>query len=693
MSSVETNMSDEQTNILIVDDLPEKHLAYRVMLEEFDVNIVEAHSGAEALKHILKMDFAVILLDINMPGMDGLETARLIHQRKRSASTPIIFLTAFADEVRMAEGYATGAVDYLYTPIVPGVLRAKVRVFVDLFEMRRKMTQQAEAKAKQVAVEEANRRLLFLADASVSLGRSLDITATVREIVRIPVPFLADAAVIKMSVAAGGGIQFLVAHSSATRDGKVIASYYPEASFPDLKEALERVTTNSERVELTTRPGIILPLQARGRTVAALALFSESNSRFFGANDISLAEAFAYRAAMALDNALLHEDLRSADRQKTDFLSMLAHELRNPLAPIRNAVQFLGHDRPDTAETKWACEVIDRQTNQLVRLVDDLLDVARITHDKISLRRDKVELQSVVNCAVEATQSFIDSKNHRLYVATSASPVYVIGDLARLTQVVTNLLNNAAKFTEEGGQIWLTTGLEDTRAVIRVRDNGIGIPPEMLECIFDLFTQVDRTLDRVHQGLGVGLTLVKRLIEKHEGVVEARSDGIGHGSEFIVRLPSVPAPVTGKSRSPTSNGGIGVMQTHRVLVVDDNRDSAESLAMILRIMGQHTETAFDGLSAIRTATDFKPELILLDIGLPQMNGYQVCQRIRQLFDGAQMTIVALTGWGQEEDQRQSAAAGFDRHIVKPVDITVLKELIAQLKSPVVQLASNALAAD
>ena len=421
---------------------------------------------------------------------------------------------------------------------------------------------------------------------------------------------------------------------------------------------------------------IVLPLQARGHTFAVLVLLS--TSRVFEPNDITTAGAYCSRAAIALDNSLLHEEIRRADRQKNDFLSMLAHELRNPLAPIRNAAQLLEIRVPDVPEIKWACEVVDRQVMQMVRLVDDLLDVARITRDKILLHRQTIALSIVVERAIEASRPVIDARDHELFVELSSNPVLINGDLARLTQVLTNLLNNAAKYTEPKGRIWLTTSIENDLAVIRVRDTGIGIPSHMLESVFDLFTQVDRALERSHGGLGIGLTLVKRLVEMHQGTVEARSNGLGNGSEFILRLP-----IHAKAAEPVVDhpNGTGTISTalRRILVVDDNRDSAQTLSMMLDLMGHQTAMAFEGGEAIEVVTIDPPELIFLDIGLPRLNGYEVCRRIRELPGGNDIVIVALTGWGQEDDRRRSTDAGFDFHLVKPIDLATLEELLANLK--------------
>ena len=674
------------TNILIVDDLPEKHLVYQTVLDKLGPNIISAHSGADALKQVLQNDFAVILLDVNMPGMDGFETARLIRQRKRSASTPIIFLTAFADEVRTAQGYATGAVDYLPTPVVPGILRAKVKVFVELYELRRLMAQQAEHRAKHAATEEANRRMSFLADAGAVLGRSLAIEATARDIVRLPVPLLAEVSVLKLNPIIEERQRILIARSEAEGRVHVEECDSFESLSPRIGDAFQRSLASNKSEFLfagegqSWMTGIVIPLQARGRTFAILALLLESPGRTFRGNDVTIAEAFSSRATMALDNALLHEGIRFADRQKNDFLSMLAHELRNPLAPIRNAAQLLERHVPDEPGVKWACEVIDRQVVQMVRLVDDLLDVARITRDKIHLQREKIDLSAVISRAVEASRPAIDASRHQFQVEHPPKPIRIAGDMIRLTQVLTNLLNNAAKYTEAGGRIWLRYGPENDSAVIRIRDTGIGIPPQMLESVFELFTQVDRALDRSHGGLGIGLTLVKRLVEMHDGVVEANSEGLGKGSEFIVRLPIATSTLEEGRPLQIESDKSAVMNRRRILVVDDNQDSARTLSMMLKLMGHDTATAFDGMEAIDVATEYKPDAVLLDIGLPKLNGYDVCRRLRQETAGRQMLIIALTGWGQDEDRSRSSEAGFDHHLVKPVDVAVLEKLLANRHS-------------
>jgi signal transduction histidine kinase/DNA-binding response OmpR family regulator len=683
-------MSDaEKTKILIVDDLPEKLLVYRVILEELGQELVAARSGAEALKQVLLHDFAVILLDVNMPDMDGFETAALIRRRKRSAHTPIIFVTAFADEVRAAEGYARGAVDYILAPVVPEVLRAKVQVFVDLFRMTAQVRRQAEEqialaeeRSRRTIAEEANRRLSYLARAGAVLGHSLDYEVTARDIARICVPALADLALLAQRDDSGQWRMIEAACEGA--NVTVVQAGGLDPLPPWCADQVERAVEAGEPQlmpaglsagdDLPTH-GIVLPLQARGRTFAALALTRGPSERSFAPADITMAEALVSRAAIALDNALLYREVEQADQQKNEFLSMLAHELRNPLAPIRNAVAVLRMQQHENTETSWAQDVIDRQVSHLVRLVDDLLDISRITRGKIRLELECQDVAAIVTAAVETSRPLIDAGGHHLSVELPEEPLWVNADEARLSQVLANLLNNAAKYTPSGGSIALRVQREGSDAVFSVRDSGIGIPPEMLPRVFDLFTQVEHSLDRSQGGLGIGLTLVQRLVEMHGGSVRATSAGTGHGSEFTVRLPAV----AGLSHHAAGNNGsaaaCGASQL-RILVVDDNADAADSLAMLLRFSGHHVRIAYDGPGGVEAARSFRPQAVVLDLGLPGIDCYEVARRLRGDPDTSDVLLLALSGYGREEDHRRTTDAGFDHHFVKPLDFAALANLLS-----------------
>jgi PAS domain S-box-containing protein len=370
-------------------------------------------------------------------------------------------------------------------------------------------------------------------------------------------------------------------------------------------------------------------------------------------------------------------ELAEAGRRKDEFLAMLAHELRNPLAPIRDAAQVLRLRGPQDPDLERCRDVIDRQVGHLTRLVDDLLDVSRISQGKVVLQKGAVELATAVAHAVEACRPLIESRRQELTVTLSLSPLWLEADRTRLVQVVTNLLNNAAKYTPEGGHVWLTAEREGCEVVVRVRDDGVGISPDLLPSVFDLFTQGKPSLREAQGGLGVGLTLVKSLVELHGGRVEARSEGLGKGSEFVVRLPALneqpQAPATGE----TSQEKEGPSPARRVLVVDDNVDAAESLATLLRLKGHEVRTAHRASEVLEAAATFHPEVVLLDIGLPgEVSGHDLAPRLRQMTGLEEALLVALTGFGQEEDRRQSQQAGFDVHLTKPADLATLHALLA-----------------
>lgn len=369
--------------------------------------------------------------------------------------------------------------------------------------------------------------------------------------------------------------------------------------------------------------------------------------------------------------------LRDAGRRKDEFLSMLSHELRNPLAAIHNAVEILAVSRHDPEQTERTRELIERQLRQLVRLVDDLLDHSRVTRGKIRLRRAPVNLAQVVSTAIETSRPLIEARGHQLTVELPEPPLYVDADAPRLAQVLSNLLTNAAKYTRTAGRIDLLAELVDGEVCLRVRDTGIGIAPEMLPRVFDPFVQAESSTDRTQGGLGLGLTLARRMIEMHGGTIEARSAGLGRGTEMVIHLPALTLPAVEKTQDGSSGQAPrnALAEPLRVLLVDDNKDSAESLALLMRLPGHEVRTAYEGISALAEARKFMPDVVVLDIGLPRMDGYQVARRLRQEPGGDRLMLLALTGYGQEEDHRRSQEAGFDHHLVKPVDLERLRDLL------------------
>jgi signal transduction histidine kinase len=573
-----------KVNILLVDDQPARLLTYQSILAELNQNLVSASSGLEALDKLMRDEFAVVLLDVSMPDMDGFEAARLIHEHPRFQRTPIIFVTGVhMSELDRLMGYKVGAVDYVSVPIVPEILRSKVAVLVELYCKRRELF-------------ELNRHL---ADANEQLAE------------------------------ANTALQ-----AEKTRE------------LQALNASLQQANLELERTNI--------------------ALQGEVAERA--------------RAELAL---------KEADRHKDEFLAMLAHELRNPLAPIRNAVHLMKLKTLEDPQVVLSRDIIERQLLQLSRLVDDLLDVSRITRGKINLARQRVELKELVARAVETVAPLIEARHHTLDVELPKGPLAIYGDSMRLTQALGNVLGNAAKFTDAGGRITVRARRRGRDVEIAVRDTGIGIEPEVLPCIFDLFTQLDHPTGRPHGGLGIGLALVRQLVQMHDGAVTALSEGAGRGSEFLIRLPlsisridSTGAQDSGeKSPAEESDKPAALARQplqRRILVADDNPDARESLAALLSLGGHEVFRAQDGSDALETAERCRPDVALLDIGMPRANGYEVARHIRRQPWGRDMVLVALTGWGQESDRRRSREAGFDSHLTKPVDPDVLDELLARM---------------
>ncbi|MGB7042383.1 MAG: response regulator, partial [Xanthobacteraceae bacterium] len=485
--------------------------------------ILKARSGDEALELLLKHDVALALIDVQMPGLSGFELAELMRGNERTRRIPIIFVTAgSADRQRRFRGYEAGAVDFIYKPIEPDILRSKADVFFELYRQRQQIAEQRDA----------------------------------------------------------------------------------------------------------------------------LRAYAEA--------------------------------LKAADRRKDEFLATLAHELRNPLAPLRHGLDILRR-RADGDDVSNIRDVMDRQLIHLVRLIDDLLDVSRFTQGKIALRKEKIQVADAVRAGVEASQPLIDSAGHSLAVEMPLDPIWLDADLTRVGQVIGNLLNNAAKYTQERGQIRLAVRAEDGDAVITVRDNGIGIAPAMQAEVFELFTQVDSRSDKVRGGLGIGLALVKQLVAMHGGSVKAESEGVGKGSLFTVRLPRVDGPkqhVQTEGGPPTS-----MTRSLRVLVVDDTVEVAQTVGWMLEEIGHDYCLVHDGRKALEAARAYRPDTILLDIGLPEVDGYAVCRELRADEQFRKTPIIAQTGWGQERDKELASEAGFDRHLVKPVALEDLERLLAAIVNP------------
>lgn len=724
--------STDRASILLVDDLPEKLLVLETILAELGQNIVTARSGEEALRKVLDQDFAVILLDIRLPGMDGLETAGYIRRRKRSSHTPIIFMTAYADEVHSMQGYKLGAVDYIFSPVVPDVLRTKVKVFVDLYLMTQQVRRQADERvalaheqAARAAAEDATRRFAFLAEASTALSSSLDSAATLRALSQHLVPALADLGAARPIDEQGrpGPTEL----SWMGQDGAVHATtLVDESPLAALADATARCLATGRMLHLTDagpwpalpllhggsangapaadsrlRSVAVVPLAARGRVLGVMTLAMGPSGRTHSTADLALATDLAARAAIALDNARLYQNIQQEDERKNQFLAMLAHELRNPLAPIRNAVHVLKRAGTPEPMLIQARDMIDRQVTHMARLVDDLLDMSRLARGKIYLRKERIDLTGLVRDTIADYRSLLAESGLDLRVDLPDSPLYVEGDATRLAQVLGNVLHNASKFTDRGGAVSVRVAIDgeigrqgeeempddgsrsprlpvSSSVLLSVRDTGIGMDRTMLERVFDTFSQADSSLDRSRGGLGLGLALVRGLVHLHGGDVAADSGGPGQGTEIAIRLP---LSATDRPPEPVRVEVEPTATVNRVLVIEDNPDTAESMRMLFAMTGHTVAIAHAGPAGLELARTFQPQVVVCDIGLPGgMDGYAVARAIRRDPALAGIRLIALSGYGQEEDRRRSREAGFDVHLVKPVDFGDLCRLLTERES-------------
>jgi PAS domain S-box-containing protein len=540
----------------------------------------------------------------------------------------------------------------------------------------------------------------ILAEAGRILSSSLDYQATLANVCKLVVPIIADWCSLEL-FGEDGRLQYReVAHTDPAKLelAREYRRLYP--ARPDDRVGVMRVFRTGEPeffgevtdelltmgardqeelrrlLELGLRSVMIVPLTARGRTLGALTLVTAESSRRYGEDDLHLALELGSRAALAVDNVRLVEELRANDRRKDEFLAMLAHELRNPLAAIDNAVSLIGFADPGREKVEWSVDVIGRHVKHLTRLIDDLLDVSRITRGKIQLRKTRIDACPVLNSAIESVRSLLEKRQHRL-TTIYGTDLMLDADATRLEQIAVNLLSNAAKYTESHGQIGFSARRERNQIVIRVRDTGVGMTPEQISSVFDPFVQGDHSLARTAGGLGIGLTLVRKLTELHGGTVMARSEGPGKGSEFTVRLPAASETVS-EASSPPAQPHPTTRRPARVLVVDDNVDLARGLARLLEIHGHHVQIAYDGPAGLDNAKEWRPEFVLLDIGLPGMDGYQVASLLRRDPNTKDAVIIAISGYGQEEDHNRSIQAGFDHHLVKPVSSS---DLIKVLDNP------------
>jgi PAS domain S-box-containing protein len=670
----------DAVKILLVDDEPRNLDALESILESSDCELVRAQTPDEALFALLQNDFAAIVLDMKMPGMSGLELAGLIKQRKRSEHVPILFLTAHSlDESDVLQAYDVGGVDFLSKPINSEILRSKIAVFANLFRTTRALASTVSALNAEVAERQKTQEELRIAKEELEtrvLERTAELGRANREIrdneerlkLALAVAQVAtwewNLSTGKMQWSADPEILFGFPAGCFGPDSRISHAVHAD-DVATLEAALHHAmqTGDFEAEYRAVRPdGSSVWIADRGRVVQDS---SSQPTRIVGVSvDLTRRKR-------------LEEALLESDRRKDEFLATLGHELRNPLAPILYAVRVLDRKGPSTPELRWSIDIIERQARHMTRLIDDLLDVSRITRSTLELRRESLELATVVNAAVEASQPIIEQHQQELVVNMPPEPVFVDGDAVRLSQIFSNLLNNASKYSklpEGGGRIRLSVERDGSLAVVSVRDSGIGIASSMLSKVFDMFTQVGRESAHSEGGLGIGLALAKRLVEMHGGSIEAHSDGLGKGSEFIVRLPihkgarpqaTSPQPMLEQSAGPK----------RRILIADDNADVLESFRVLLKIQGYEVETAVDGLDVLEKAERFRPEVIALDLGMPKLDGLETGRRLRQLAWARDVLLIAITGWGSDAHRRKSADAGFNVHLVKPTDAMAIVSVI------------------
>jgi signal transduction histidine kinase len=669
-------MSHEPINILLVDDQPGKLLGYHAILEELGETLLTAHSAREALEMLLKNDVALILIDVNMPELDGFELAELIREHPRFEKTAMMFVSGVnLSDLDRIRGYTAGAVDYVSVPVVPEILRAKVRVFADLHRKTRQLEalnrelehrialRTADLEASTARWQESEERLrMALASARAGAWDLRFDTGEMRwspELFKLlgmpedsPVPGLA------------GPVEY-VHPEDRSRVAALIESL-PDAAGPFELEfrVMREVGGRSEAPPQDPDTAEIMWIRITGEVarnpqgmpVIARGILQDVTSR--------------KQAELKLEEEA---------RRKDEFLATLAHELRNPLAPMVAGVRLLRTPGLDAESRERNLVILERQVTHLARLVDDLLDVSRISRGAITLLREPVDLAELLRASLDSTSQH--STGHLVEAHLPRRGPFVQADPVRLAQIVTNILDNAAKFTSPGGHIQVRICEKGDRAELRIKDTGKGVPPEDLDRIFNLFTQVDTGGGRA--GLGIGLALVRRLVELHGGEVWAESEGENRGTEIVVRLP-VLADFEPEMREPSlmeeptpvsSERGQGPL---RILIVDDNVDAADTLVELLKLTGHDARAAYDGSSASALGSGFEPHLVLLDLGMPDMDGFDTARQMRQTAWGSAARLVAVTGWGEPSDRRRTAAAGFDGHLVKPVDF---EELLGLLQIP------------
>jgi signal transduction histidine kinase/DNA-binding response OmpR family regulator len=734
-------MSDEteKINILMVDDSPTNLLALETILEGPDRNLVRATSGDEALRYLLNDEVAVILLDVYMPGIDGLETAALIRGREKSRDIPIIFLTADSTGNRhIAKGYSLGAVDYILKPVEPDILRSKVAVFVELFKKTEEIKRQAELlHEKNLELENANLERLGML---IELGQHL---AAEHNPARVLEKFCHAAREIISAAHAGVGVlngnglnlrYFYRSDLEATESGEapgadegVLGTLLKELHplrLSDLDASLQATQLPASYPQAQSFLGA--PIFSSGQVFGWLYLADKVGADEFTEADERLAVTLSTQVAVAYENAWLYTEAQrhatelqqeiterkqaeeerarmlvreqaaraeaeAANRTKDEFLATLSHELRTPLTAILGWSHLLQTNKFDEQSTTRALETIERNARSQSQLIDDLLDVSRIITGKLHLDARPVELMKIVEAAIDSARPAADAKMIEFQVELDEAASQVLGDASRLQQVVWNLFTNAVKFTPEGGRVIVRLEVVEAHAQITITDNGQGIDPQFLPFIFDRFRQADGSTTRKHGGLGLGLAIARHLIEMHGGKIKAHSEGINKGATFTVTLPlrterpgyeagadSAVAPTAASGQSD-SFAGFPSLDGLRVLVVDDELDTRELIATVLVQCGAQVRDCESAAAALAELQEWPPDVLISDIGLPGEDGFSLIKRVRALdSESGQIPAVALTAYASPEDRLNVLDAGFQMHIAKPVEPEILVNTIADI---------------
>jgi CheY-like chemotaxis protein len=688
--------SDGKVNILLVDDRPDKLLALEAVLEDLGQNVVRAYSGREALRHVLSQEFAVILLDVNMPGMDGFETAGLIRQRKNSEHVPIIFITAFGDEMLAARGYSLGAVDYILAPVVPEVLRSKVSVFVDLFRKTEQVKRQAESLRRRAT------QMQKLADASVAINSALSIEKMLQTVTETARDVIGGHQAITLFVdpRPGQRLRRVHAHTAysekyaewqnqplqldAITDTAVFRSYTAtRMTETELHDHPDWEIVRKVRIPPIRGGMLAAPLTGRDGTRLGVIYLCDRGDGPFTADDESIAVQLAQMASIAIENTLFSEE-REANRIKDEFLSTLSHELRTPLNAILGWTQLLQMEKP-ADEMAHGLDVIERNARAQTKLIEDLLDVSRISTGKLRLSTRVVPVADTIEAAADVVKTTASAKGVEIKIDPPSHTLRVVADPDRLQQVIWNLISNAVKFTPARGTVRVDAAQVGAHVQIRVSDTGLGIDPDFLPFVFDRFRQADSTSTRSHGGLGIGLAIVRHIVELHGGTVSAQSRGEGHGSVFTVTLPiTAGAQLPAETSEPQNGNGAparnGDLAGIRVLVVDDAPDALEVLAVILQRAHAQVRTAPSAAEARRLFNELQPDVLISDIAMPDEDGFALVDWLRKLPPdrGARTPAVALTAYAREEDRLKAIAAGFNAHLSKPVEPDELTATVSKL---------------